>query len=518
MNVAILHYHLNRGGVTQVIANHLAALSATGVEGTPTRVAIFFGGRQKDWPAARIAALPQLEVTLHENPLLDYHTKGPADSGQLTEALLRGFRDTGLDPADTVVHIHNHALGKNVSLPGAIASLAKQGYGLLLQFHDFAEDFRPDNYSCLVSALTPSSPETLPELLYPQGRGIHYATLNARDRGLLRRAGVAADRLHALPNPVSEFGQLPERSAARQRLRDLFDISFDQRYILYPIRAIRRKNIGETLLWAAVCGPSIRIGVTLAPLNKTELPRYQSWQQLAAQLQLPIQLETGAEGRMTFQENLAAADSVITTSVAEGFGMVFLEAWLANLPLAGRDLPEITADFVQTGLQLPGLANSLQIPVDWIDRVEFTRDLWQIYCQVLTSYKRPLPSEEDFGRQAAAFWSEGRLDFASCSARLQASIVERVAGGAAARDELIQMNPTVYEAIVTDPRRLADLIDSNAQVVREQYSLASAGNRLRAVYGTVLDSARGELEPPANGSSILDAFLQLNRLQPIRIQ
>ena len=47
----------------------------------------------------------------------------------------------------------------------------------------------------------------------------------------------------------------------------------------------------------------------------------------------------GAPGGLEFFENLAAADAVATTSLAEGFGMVFLEAWLAGRPLVGRDLP-----------------------------------------------------------------------------------------------------------------------------------------------------------------------------------
>ena len=49
MKVAIFHYHLNRGGVTQVIANQLQALDAVS-DSEPVEVFLFFGGRKADWP------------------------------------------------------------------------------------------------------------------------------------------------------------------------------------------------------------------------------------------------------------------------------------------------------------------------------------------------------------------------------------------------------------------------------------------------------------------------------------
>ena len=48
------------------------------------------------------------------------------------------------------------------------------------------------------------------------------------------------------------------------------------------------------------------------------------------------------------------------TSLAEGFGMVFLESWLAECPLLGRDLPEITRDFVEAG-GVSGVVEEIQL-------------------------------------------------------------------------------------------------------------------------------------------------------------
>ena len=71
----------------------------------------------------------------------DHWPESLVDSTGLATNLLMAFKERGFSPADTVIHVHNHSLGKNVSLPGALQVLAGHGYPLLLQIHDFAEDF-----------------------------------------------------------------------------------------------------------------------------------------------------------------------------------------------------------------------------------------------------------------------------------------------------------------------------------------------------------------------------------------
>ncbi|NIO41528.1 MAG: hypothetical protein GTO41_15945, partial [Burkholderiales bacterium] len=150
------------------------------------------------------------------------------------------------------MHAHNHSLGKNVLFPKALAVLARDGYSMLLQIHDFAEDFRPDNYGQLASALVDNAFERLPDALYPQALHVHYAVLNCRDREILRHAGVDPARLHWIPNAVAETDTLPNREAARNELTVRFGIPAEARLLLYPVRGIRRKNLGETLMWSAL--------------------------------------------------------------------------------------------------------------------------------------------------------------------------------------------------------------------------------------------------------------------------
>ena len=270
-----------------------------------------------------------------------------------------------------MVHIHNHALGKNAALPPVVARLAADGFALLLQIHDFSEDFRPDDYRGLAESLARDDVGRLPERLYPQGAAVHYAVLNGRDFEILSRAGVPGRRLHTLPNPVCDFVGLPDRPTARSRLCSQWGVDEGDRYVVYPVRGIRRKNLGELLLWAAAHPQGTRFAISLPPINPREQPRYASWRQLAGELRLPVLFEVGGAGGLDLGDHLAAADAAISTSVAEGFGMVFLETWLAGLPLIGRDLPEITADFMAAGLRWDGLAPALNVPLDWVGRQEF---------------------------------------------------------------------------------------------------------------------------------------------------
>ena len=231
---------------------------------------------------------------------------------------------------------------------------------MLLQIHDFAEDNRPDNYSHLQEAIGESDPDRLGVAIYPQGQGVHYATLTERDAGILRTAGVAAERLHVLPNPAAEFGTMPSHDEARERIFGTLGLPPTARLVVYPVRGIRRKNLGEMLLLSALAPEGTYFAVTLRPKNPIEAASFDRWRMLAESLDLPCRFDIGSpreEGGYgcDFKDALAAADAVLTTSVAEGFGMVFLEAWLAGKPLIGRDLPEITAEFKAAGMRFHSL-------------------------------------------------------------------------------------------------------------------------------------------------------------------
>ncbi|MFO7903867.1 MAG: hypothetical protein R6U98_14480, partial [Pirellulaceae bacterium] len=318
-------------------------------------------------------------------------------------------------------------------------------------------------------------------------------------------------------NPVPDFSDLPDRDAARAKLARRYGVSHDHLYVVYPVRGIRRKNVGEFLLWGAASPGNACFGLTLPPLNPLERPRYLAWKRLAETLQLPVKFEVGAAGGLEFGENLMAADRILTTSVAEGFGMVFLESWLAQRALLGRDLPEITGDFVAAGLEFPELSDGVQIPAEWVSLRRVRAEVSESYASVLDAYGQFQLDAERIDQEVSEFFSTELLDFGRCSATLQESIISQLVRDPRRQQELRQLNPAFD---VSRERRLDasdDQISRNAQAVRDHYSLEPSGARLQKLYRIVLNSPRGEQYELPRGASVLDAFLSLQRFNPVRI-
>ena len=220
MKIAIVHYHLRRGGVTRVVQTTLDALA-----GDDVQVAVLSGE-----PAAQPESF-SCPIGLVEGLGYDTPHSNPSPH-ELAGSLLSSAREHfGSDP--DIWHVHNHSLGKNTALPGALNQLAADGHRLLLHLHDFPEDGRPANYQRLRDHIT-----NLDQTLYPAAGHIHYAALNHRDLAFLIAAGCPPDQAHLLANPISLSGGTNTAPAS-------------PRLFLYPTRAIRRKNLGEFLLWAA---------------------------------------------------------------------------------------------------------------------------------------------------------------------------------------------------------------------------------------------------------------------------
>lgn len=510
MKLAVVHYHLNRGGVTRVIENQLLALDNALDDHQPHEALILYGGRHEGWPTQLAQRLRRIRLRLQPLPQLDYDSEQPPSARPLESQYVDALQKAGFAPADTIVHLHNHSIGKNAAIPRAVWNLAERGYGLLLQIHDFAEDQRPGNFQLLAKAGA-GQPDWHGRI-YPQAPNVHFAVLNGRDRGVLHSVGVPPEQLHFLPNPVLPLETLPDRDSARSKLAGLFSVPRDGRFLLYPVRGIRRKNLGEALLHSALSPEGTVVALTLPPLNPAEQTRHEEWKTAAQRWQLPFRFDVGAPGALTFSENLAAADAILTTSVAEGFGMVYLETWLANRMLVGRDLPEITQDFTAAGLNLSRLRSRLEIPSDWIDMQRLRQTLRNAFKTTLAAYGRSEPSR--LSEQMETKLRGDTVDFGDLDESLQAAVIDRTVAQPSTRRELLDANPW----IATKPDiGVGEFVNSNAAVVRREFSLRPSGLRLAAVYDSILSSPRGQaIQPLAQPGAILDRFLDFARFRLLR--
>jgi hypothetical protein len=475
MRVAIVHYHLAKGGVTRVIESATRAL-----QGSAETLVIC--SAPPEVPLARVAIVPELA----------YCTTASVDSADRLEKGLREAAIKAFGGLPDLWHFHNHGLGKNVNLPEVIRRLALDGQRLVLQIHDFAEDGRPENH---LLQEAPYKAGTFPDRaigLYPVAPQIVYALLNQRDHRLLREAGIPAGQLVWLPNAVALPVNTP--ASAGKSPSDL---------ILYPTRGIRRKNLGELLLIAAL-SPNHRYATTLGPRNPQWLPTHQHWERLAKELGLPVDFGVCDHGQTSFEDLVYSAQALVTTSVAEGFGLAFLEPSLFSKPLVGRDLPEITADFRANGIELPGLYETWPIPLKAFDAGSLRTRYAQALMEWARSYGRHLP-----GETASATWEEitakGQIDFGHLDEQAQTEVLRGIGSG---------KGPSIGLPLnLTDPANAH--LPRNQMVIESSYGLPAYRAKLLSLYRRVLESHPA---PPTgiDQEKILDGFLQPTRFRLLR--
>ena len=479
MKIAIVHYHLQPGGVTRVIENTLQAWEENGTE----IEAVALSGRA--YPGDR---LPDTRVVQG----LDYTSpKDAVDPRVLTERLRASAKDA-LGQTPDLWHIHNHSLGKNPSLTAAVSLLAESGERILLHPHDFAEDGRPGNYLSLSEVY---------QRAYPTGPTIHYAALNQRDRGFLAHMlKDSSSPVHLLANAVPP--STPFSESQEEKILDL-----PENLLLYPVRAVRRKNLGELALLAS-SHQDFHFANSLGPTNPEFTPIFEDWKQFGKELELPLTYGLGEHTDASFPEMVGHAQSILSVSVAEGFGLGFLEPWTFGKGLCGRNLPDITSDFAELGVSLANLYDRLPIPLDCIPSVSQVKATIQsALAQFYLDYQEELPED---GTEIAfqSMVENDCIDFGRLDERNQRGIIRSVA-----------QSPELQQGIQKHSGLevlSGEIIDRNRQAVTEQFSLSSYAERTLNIYQELLATDNGTQCHFANGQLLLDQYLSPTRLNLLR--
>ncbi len=328
MKIAFLHYHLKTGGVTTVLKRQISALQDN------CEILVLTGDQAGTALPCRVVEIPGLG---YDHP--DIPSPTPDTTAGLVLKALSDMWPGGCD----VLHIHNPTLAKNRNLLRCIKRLQASGITLFLQIHDFAEDGRPGAYSL----------ESYPA-------DCHYGVINTRDRRILVKSGLTASGVHLIPNAI-----YPLPAVTGHSLGGL---------VLYPVRAIRRKNIGEAVLLSLYLRPGQYLGVTQPPNSQMDMESYQDWRAYVKNNRLNVHFDLGR--RYDFSALVGASSSMVTTSITEGFGFTFLEPWTAGKVLQGRRLGSICTDFEGNGLCLDFLYDRLDVPLEWFDADQFIQ-AWQ---------------------------------------------------------------------------------------------------------------------------------------------
>jgi glycosyltransferase involved in cell wall biosynthesis len=475
LKIAYLHYHLKRGGVTTVIKHQVDAVS----EDCDTLIVS--------------SSLPQhahdFNTPVHTTPLLAYDKDAPRTfpPRELADAILSAIKEKWPGGCD-VLHVHNPTLAKNRHLLKALNILRHRGMRMFLQIHDFAEDGRPGVYS---------NEDYI--------ANVHYGVINSRDYDILRKAGLKQEGLHIIANKVS-----PLMPASEQRKPH--PGSAGDGPVLYPVRAIRRKNIGEALLLSLFLPKNHAIGITLPPNSPGDRISYCQWKSFIDTHHFNVKLDVGVKD--DFSRLVRGAPFFITTSVNEGFGFAFLEPWTAGKMVFGRYLPHVCRDFEKQGLKLEHLYHSFYIPLQAIDSDNRHISFYYRWKEALLT-------------QAAAFHYP--LDPASLQSAYNSLTTNR-AIDFGVLDEIAQqealLNIKNHPLLARDVRRLnawirfrleagADLetIKHNDRIVRSQYSRQRYREQLLNIYRAVTST---HVKHRIQRQKILAAFLDPAQFKMLR--
>ena len=457
MKIAMVHYHLKIGGVTTVVERQVAALQNS------CDLIVLTGDRAAMQLPCPVVEIRGLGYDRQLGPQML-----PAETAEQLDQAIHQQWPSGCD----LLHIHNPLLAKNRQFLTIIHRLQQTGVPIFLQIHDFAEDGRP-----LVYFDEP----------YPQN--CHYGVINLRDRNALRAAGLTEAGLHYLPNTVTASTVDAIRSPKAQ--------------ILYPVRAIRRKNLGEAALLSLFFKNGQRMVVTQPPNSPGDAASYRDWKWWIAEQCLPIELEAGQHS--DFATLVADSASFVTTSVTEGFGMAFLEPWTAGKPLVGRRLPDVCTDYEARGIRLDGLYNELNVPLDWLDGERFFTRWCTAVFAVADRFGRHLPERrvtDAFDRMTAT----GTVDFGLLSEALQRQVLSQVAASQLAKEALTDLNP--WLAAPDGSLIPRETIENNHAAVIHHFGPERYRERLLRIYTRVVQRpVRQRIEKKA----LLDAFFRLER-------
>ena len=436
MKIVLMHYHLKPGGVTTVLKQQATAISKSG------EVLVITGEPPDSSFAFDTAYIPGLGYDGEGRDKIDR----PRQVARAVEDAIFSKWKTGCD----VLHVHNPILKKNRNFLKILKLLQILGQNLFLQIHDFAEDGRPRAYF---------NDE------YPAN--CHYGVINRRDEEILLRAGLKKKGLHRIFNTI-HFFDLEDQSPQEEPL------------ILYPIRAIRRKNIGEALLLSLFFKDREALHITLPPNSPADIKPYRKWKDFVKRTALKVLFDAGLSA--DFPNLVRLAKFMNTTSITEGFGFCFLEPWTAHKLLWGRKLPDICRDFETNGIRLDHLYENLWVPLAWLGK-ENVYEKWVTAIMTSSRLIGLHPGKETISNAFEQVTKGQMIDFGLLDETFQEKIVTRILCQKKDKQTLIRLNPYLaHPGMISNQK---PVIEKNHQAITKAYNPQMYQEKLTKIYARV---------------------------------
>ncbi len=463
MKIAFLHYHLKTGGVTTCLKQQVAALK------NDCDMFVITGEKPEEAFAVDTFHIPELAYSSFDPK--------PINPQDIADTIINAIQTRFNGPAD-ILHVHNPLLAKNKSFLKILKAVQKKGITLFLQIHDFAEDGRPASYF---------AEEYLTDC--------HYSVVNSRDYRILLRAGLKKEGLHHLFNSVNLPGRQPASSGG-------------DRSVVYPIRGIRRKNIGEAILLSLFFENEETLVITLPPNSPADMESYKDWKAFSADHQLRVEFDTGL--KRPFDAIVRSARYLLTTSITEGFGFSFLEPWLFEKMVWGRKLSDICCDFEANGVRFNHMYTRLNIPTDWINLSGFFNKRQHALQNAAKLFGIQIDRDRIQGANES-ITDEGTIDFGLLDEDAQRDVILKLLSDKACMQDMLRLNPFLSK--FGKARNEMDIIKRNRSAVMRNYNMALYRQKLLAAYQSVnASSVRQRIDK----ETLLMQFLDLSKFSLLK--
>jgi len=588
LHLGILHYHLRFCGVRTVISASLRSLIGFGNVSSLHIDLIASDARQTpgitllnelhEWTKY----YPNVQVTLQaiQIPELAYN-EIPAkdrdhlfrDADKLCHRILESLSIQRCSmEIPYILHAHNLTLGKNPRLTLALkyaADRLKRDHlpaKKLNQIHDFAEDKRPERWAALCNCSGRNDPSLAVEMMYPASENIHWVCLNSSDRRRLLTIGLPPHRVDLLPNPIDDqayrLSQNPERKAPahpavngyqddlKQRISDYaqkngFRFEANRKILLSPVKAIRRKNIAESILLLMDRNDKedrYQLLITLKAQSREDVAYCTALEQFVKDTRLPVVIGFGSEllssspqrkihdgqiEKYCLADVAAISEAVVTTSIQEGFGYVFHEPWLLRKAVLGRNLPSLTADFTAEGMNLDHLYTHLLIPQSWLEKKE--DDLYKAYYEKYSLLRNAAHLDICSYKEFQIQWNktkihplvdtsgstENRIDWADLDLELQLDILHKIHRSPELIRQLVFTSGDRSKIECWYPTDLSAIMEQNRSIVEQHYGLAHYAQRFKQIIHRTATAGQDPTDSPVrpDNTALLDEFSSVENLR-----
>jgi len=234
-----------------------------------------------------------------------------------------------------------------------------------------------------------------------QSKGVNgFLIINHNLKRKLVFQGVPDNKISYLPNGVDleVFNTNISQEEASQA-REKIGISKQEKLLLYPVRVVPRKNIEEAILLIYFIRQITNRNYVLMVTGKVDKcdSLSEGYYQVLKKIRelagfpvifnrnshsdpFPLKREYNKEGkieRFSIADIYQVSETIIMTSLREGFGYPFLECWFAKKSVIGRRIQNVIKDFEKSGLSFEWLYRDFLLnnsdPINIEDEKSFKR-------------------------------------------------------------------------------------------------------------------------------------------------